>query len=44
LATDLYLYDPVYFGNINKRSDIIKKVKLEETDYIYAYEKKRFME
>lgn len=39
LATDLYLYDPVYFGNINKRSDIIKKVKLKETDYIYAYEK-----
>jgi hypothetical protein len=39
ISSELYTYDPTFFGNINRRSDILKKVKIPEGEYIYAYEK-----
>ena len=39
LADDMYVFDNIYFGNIIKR-DVIKKKKLEESNYIFAYLKK----
>jgi hypothetical protein len=39
ISSELYTYDPTFFGNINRRSDILKKAKIPEGEYIYAYEK-----
>jgi hypothetical protein len=39
LSVELCKYDPAYFGNIKRRNDILKKIKFNPTDYIYAYEK-----
>ena len=36
LSTDLCNYDPAYFGKIVRRSDILKKIKINPTDYIFA--------
>lgn len=41
ISSELYTYDPTFFGNINRRSDIIKKAKIPEGEYIYAYEKEK---
>jgi hypothetical protein len=35
-SVELCDYDPAYFGNIKRRSDIFKKIKINPTDYIFA--------
>ena len=39
ISSELYTYDSIFFRNINRRSDIIKKTKIPDGEYIYAYEK-----
>ena len=36
LSTELYELDPAFFGKIVRRSDILKRIKINQTDYIYA--------
>ena len=39
ISSELYTYDSIFFRNINRRLDIIKKAKIPDGEYIYAYEK-----
>ena len=39
ISSELYTYDSIFFRNINRRSDIIKKAKIPDGEYIYGYEK-----
>ena len=36
LSSNLYEYDPAFFGKIVRRSDVLKRIKINQTDYIYA--------